>query len=237
MIRISFNLLTAVGLSVFGVCTSIIAAPVQYVTEDHLVPFDPEIDGALRPLLEEKLIVAPADCALSLIRRPDKGERAIALYKKTSVDGVESFCVTVVRASASLESVFADNGGAAAAVLAIPVRRCDAEISSSTAIAIRSAWAAMLRQIKVPEVYARPTLHREEIEFSIRDGSETNTGALPNKGGLCVSTLTRLAKDLEMYCETKSEARPDVANRLERRAKKLLRLLEAKGSKANNNIR
>ena len=196
-------------------------AEVAYITEDHLVPKNPAIDGAIRPILARKLFVTPADCALVLIRPPEGGEAAVAVYRSRSGNSPDSFSVTVTKAeknidmTANVESLDAANK--------IRVARCDAVIPKTSALAIHAAWDVMLDRAQELRVYARPTLHREELEFSIaRDGQTEVFAALPNRGGKSVSALVRLAKQIERYCHAPPAARTKLANKLERDAKRLV---------------
>jgi hypothetical protein len=196
---------------------------VEYVAEDHLVPRNPEIDGPLRPELEKKLFLAPADFALLLIRPPEKGESAVMVYSQGH-EGIEAtYRVTLAEAEANFDMTLAAADGEIEALSKIRVNRCDAEISSSTALAVRDAWQAMLQQTRKPDVYARPTLHREEFEFSIiMPGTKPIYATLPNKGGKLVSRYVRLGRLLAGYCKAPPLERSRRAEQIERDAKRLV---------------
>jgi len=204
----------------------LLRAEVAYVSEDHLVPKNPSTDGALRPVLERKLFVTPADCASVLIRPPETGEVAVAVYRSRSGNIADSFFVTVTQADKSIDMTA--NVDSLEAANKIRIVRCDAEIANTTGLAIQAAWKAMLERAQESHFYARPTLHREELEFSIRrKGQAEMFATVPNKGGRSVSALVNLAKQLESYCKAPTAARSKLAKKMERDAKRLVTILEA----------
>ena len=210
--------LMTVSLS-FAPC--LLRAEVAYVSEDHLVPKNPATDGALRPVLEKKLFVTPADCASVLIRPPETGEAAVALYKSRAGNIPDRFFVTVTKADKNIDMTA--NVDSLEAAKKIKVTQCDAEIAKTAALAICAAWKAMLERTQESHFYARPTLHREELEFSIRRKSEAEIFAtVPNRGGRSVSALIKLAKQLEGYCNAPAATRRSLANRIEHDAKRLV---------------
>jgi hypothetical protein len=211
------------------IATSVRAEPVTYVVEDHLVPRNPEIDGALRSVLEEKLFLTPADCALLLIRPAVKGESAVSVYSRGHQDLEETFYVTLTEAERNMDMAMAIAGGEVEQVNKIRVRRCDAQIPKPTAIALRSAWKAMLDQTKKPGIYARPTLDREEFEFSIiRPNSKPRYATLPNKAGKNVGALVRLGRQLAGYCNAPATRQRALAKQIERDAKLLVGALTSR---------
>lgn len=194
---------------------------VHYVTEDHLVPINVSVDETLRALIESKMFLTPANCALVLIRPPEEGETAAAVYSR-QVGGATTFYVTLTRAERNMDMAFAVSGGLPEDVRKIQIKRCDTMIPKSTAVAIRAAWAGMLKRAKKPNVYERPTLHRKEFEFSLGQGDATNlVVGLPNKGGKFVSRMVRLAEALTSYCDLPKGERDSRARELERQAKAL----------------
>ena len=203
----------------FGSC--LLRAEVAYVTEDHLVPKNPATDGALRPILERKLFVTPGDCARVLIRPPDTGEAVVAVYRNRAGGSGDQFFVTVTKAEKNIDMTA--NVDSAEAADRIKIARCDAPIRKTTALAIRSAWGTMLERTHEPRFYARSTLHREELEFSIKgDGQAEVFATLPNKGGRSVSALIKLAKQLETYCHAPVAGRSKLASDIERDARHLV---------------
>jgi hypothetical protein len=216
--------LTAVS---FSFAPDLLRAEVAYVSEDHLVPKNPSTDGALRPVLERKLFITPADCASVLIRPPETGEAAVAVYRSRAGNIADSFFVTVTKADKNIDMTA--NVDSLEAANKIRVTRCDAEIAKTTALAIYAAWKAMLERAQESRFYARPTLHREELEFSIRRKSEAEVFAtVPNRGGRSVSALIKLAKQLESYCNAPAAARSNLANKIEHDAKRLVASDEGK---------
>jgi hypothetical protein len=227
---ILFLRLVTASLS-FAPC--LLRAGITYVSEDHLVPKNIATDGALRPVFEKKLFVTPADCASVLIRPPETGEVAVALYRRRAGNIPDRFVVTVTKAEKNIDMTA--NVDSLEAADKIKVTRCDAEISNTAALTICAAWKVMLERTEESHVYARPTLHREELEFSIRAEGKTEVlAALPNRGGQSVSALIKLAKQLENYCNAPSAARRKLANRIERDAKRLTANNEGNGTKPKN---
>ena len=159
----------------FSFAPNLLRGEVAYVSEDHLVPKNPSTDGALRPVLARKLFITPADCASVLIRPPETGEAAVAVYRSRAGNIADSFFVTVTKADKNIDMTA--NVDSLEAANKIRVTRCDAEIAKTAALAIYAAWKAMLERTQESHFYARPTLHREELEFSIRRKSEAEVFA------------------------------------------------------------
>lgn len=218
-------LFIAAGITLVSVIGSFAAnaESVEYATEDHLVPRKPEIDGALRPILEKKLFLTAADCALLLIRPAGRAEAAVAVYSEKHKDAAPTFATTLTEANKSIDVTMATEPGRVEELAKITVKRWDAPLPTSTALAIKSAWRAMLDRTKEPEAYARPALHREEFEFStLVPGAKSLYGTLPNKGGKNVAAFVKLSRLLVRYCKAPSGKRSSIANQIERDAKRLV---------------
>lgn len=215
--------------SVLSTC-SIRAEPVTYVTEDHLFPWKPEFDGALRPLLKAKLFVTFADCGRMLDRPAENGESAVSVYAPQNPASEEMYSVTLTEAEKNIDMVFNSSGGSTDEVNKIGVKRRDARIPKSSALALRAAWKAMLTRVEKPRFYARSTLHREELEFSLVEvnGGQALYGVLPDKGGKSIAALTRLGRLLAAYCKAPARERPKLAKEIEHTANRLVAQLNSK---------
>ena len=158
-----------VVFSVLGVAQLGARGPVV----DHLLPWDGEFgfETDLRPLVDKKLIVTPADCGrmIRMHQHSDQGgigESAVSVYCS------ETGChVTLTRASRNLGMLWAEHRGErkqAALIRSVPVNRKDGAIPKSTAQAFRECLRAALRATRKPpaeDSYERIVLDNDRIEF------------------------------------------------------------------------
>jgi hypothetical protein len=215
--------------SILAICSTQ-AEPVKYVTEDHLFPWKPEFDGALRPLLEAKLFITSADCGRMLDRPPENGELAVSVYSPQEPGSGEMYYVTLTEAEKNIDMAFNFAGGSIDEVNKIGVKRRDARIPESAALALRAAWKTMLTRVEKPHFYARSALHREELEFSLVEANTAQVlyGVLPDKGGKSIATLMRLGRLLTSYCKASVAEQPKLAKEIERTANRLVARLKSK---------
>ncbi|MEY2549138.1 MAG: hypothetical protein QOD64_1720 [Verrucomicrobiota bacterium] len=197
-------------------------------SEDHLIPFDPIIDGPLRSIIESKLFQTPFECGRILDRPVETGERGISVYSSRA-GGTIIYLVTLTEAKRNMDIEYNINNGSLQAAKNVKVVRNDAQISAATALMIRSAFKQMLKGAKQPAGYSRPGMHPQRMEFTIQNGqAKPGWAALPNESGPHVAAVLNLSKKLVEYCKTPSTERMSSEKEIERLAKHLVGKAEAR---------
>jgi hypothetical protein len=195
-------------------------------TVDHLTPgIDFEMFGPdYQRVVNERLLIAPSNCGRMIVlpSKGTEGESAVSIYSKQSVEPSKAFRVTYVKAMADLWQPGSQRHKAAA-----DVRRMDADIPASAALAVRRAWEKMLSQVtpyeKDPPLQFDPTL----VEFSLSDGfSKPLAGQLPARAGRHPKALYKLGQLLVTYSQAKQIQRAEIASRIETAATRLLAELD-----------
>ena len=191
---------------------------------NHLLPFTYSFDRELRPLLEKRLFVTPADHGrmVELPAGPQPGESSIAVY---CVSSANRCYVTRTAAAQNMDYVFAENRrDPLAAVRRVRIHRNDAEIPRSTASVIQAAWRRMLTATRPIGSYARPRLHAERIEFALVETSGKLVAAeLPDNPGRKVIALVSLGRRVGDYAVAAEAERPRLLDEINVRAQELAR--------------
>jgi hypothetical protein len=203
-------------------------------SDDHLVqPYSDRDWGApgYASSLQKKLVLTTADYGRVLVRPSPAsiGEYVISVY---SADSGKEAHITLTRAGRNLwyqhsyqkEKTVSDDPYASSAP--IKVTRIDATLPVSTARAIRSAWAEMLRGTagKWPGQGNRIVLDGTDIEFSLIDGGKKMTGVIAaGATGKNTLQLRKLSELLERYCTAPPSQRRSIASQMETKAKHLVR--------------
>ena len=199
-----------------------------YPIEDHLVPVNFNADKDIRSTLHAKLALTPANYGRLIVEPPFDGESAVAVYSTKRGIGQNKFHVTLVRAADNLShAVLAAHIGRKLAPIAI--KRIDADVPESTAVAIGKVWKAMLSRVRNYNYRdeIRPPLDYVEFEFSLdQPDGKTLYGEAPYRGGKpadqpLTSKLIELGQALVSYCEADAPKRLAMATRIEADANKL----------------
>lgn len=208
-------------------------------SDDHLVqPYFDRDWGApgYASLLQKKLFLTAADYGRVIVRPSPAsiGEYAISVY---SADSEKDAHITLTRAGRNLwyqrsyqrEKTVSDDPYASSAP--IKVTRIDATLPVSTALAIRAAWAEMLRGTagKWPGRGDRIVLDGTDIEFALIEGGKKMTGVIAaGATGKNTLQLRKLSELLERYCTASPSQRSSIASEIETKAKHLVRDLHAR---------
>jgi hypothetical protein len=212
-----------VACTVLGVAQPGAGAPVV----DHLLPWDGEygFETDLRPLVDEKLWVTPADCG-RMIRMHQHSDQGGIGESAVSVYCTEAGChVTFTRASRSLGRLWAEHRGErnqAALIRSVPVSRKDAAIPKSTAHAFRECLRAALRATRKLRNDDSIVLDNDRVEFwLVERPSATLKAERPHFPGKSVESLISLGDRLALYCEMSPSRRAAAAAEIEREAVRL----------------
>jgi hypothetical protein len=225
-----FTLLVA--FSVLGVAQAGAGAPAV----DHLLPWDGEygFETDLRPLVDKKLVLTPADCG-RMVRMHQHSDQGGIGESAVSVFCTETGChVTLTRATRSLGMLWAEHRGErkqAALIRSVPVNRKDAAIPKSTAHAFRECLRAALRGTrKMPDTGEESiVLDNDRVEFWLVEGpSATLKAERPNFPGKNVESLIGLGDRLARYCEMSPPGRAAAAKEIEREAVRLQEVFSRK---------
>lgn len=187
-------------------------------TTDRLLPLS-RADGTLRSIIEEKLLVTPANYGrmIHMYTGRDGSESAVSVYCDESAP-VESTChVTATRAIGSFEYVLTEFEGSddlLSHLRNIDVRRNDAEIPRSIAIAFRSC---LIRMMPVdgdsPQI---PTISDDDrVEFwLIEPGANPRSGERGERPNRRIRALVHVGKLLSSYCEAPTHKRGSITKRI-----------------------
>jgi hypothetical protein len=190
---------------------------------DHLVPFTPMFDEDLRPLVDKKLLITPANCGrmIRMHQGVSVGESAVSVYCR---DG--QCYVTTTRAAENIDFVWSERRGESdqlQRVRAVPVTRKDAEISERLAHAFRDCLRAALRATR-PDTSDAVIIHMDRVEFwLVAPGSTPLKAERSNRPGRHVLQLISLGDDLARYCELPAAQRQKAAQHIEKKATRLQR--------------
>lgn len=186
--------------------------------EDHLISetWPPSPDYVR--LLKKRLLLTPGNCARMLIMPSAEGESAISVYSKNSSDLGKGFYVTYTQAARNIwyEREYISKKP-------VPVKRIDAPIASTAALAVCTAWKEMLSRARPydrePPLLIDPTI----VQFSVDNGrSSAERGELPWKPGKHTESLFKLGKLLVTYCEAEARQRGKISRQIEDDAKRLV---------------
>jgi hypothetical protein len=217
------------ALSLLVLADSVVAT----TSEDHLVPRFPDSAWGVPgyyTLLQKKLFLTRADYGRVLLLQSLTGECALAVYSS----GSNGAYVTCTKADEDLwqqrsSALYAVPKNPAADKRRIHITRVDAPLAISTAVAIRDALAAMLRQTVPNRVGGPIVVDGTYIEFSLAAADKTMIGAvIPGMHSKNTSELAKIAYMLKTYCTAPSDQRSALAAQIETRAKNLARNLHAK---------
>lgn len=193
---------------------------------DHLVPFRTSVFDEFRPSLYQKLLVTPGNYGrmIEFVDEPDRGEFAVSVQCEERTGAGKQCFVTLTKAKRNLGSILEENLGKHPLELINRVRstRKDAAIEPATALAIRSAWTKMLRQVKPRREDGSVVVDAERIEFCLGQPNPTELFAqIPERPGKSVAALVELGRLLAKYCEAPENQRPGMAAKIQLDAKRL----------------
>lgn len=205
-------------------------------TEDHLIPvysyyFEKVGPGAeYRRLWEKKLFVSNGKVARSVYLPADSGTEAVVSIdqqrnKQGSLPG--GYWVTTTQPSKQLWS-FIPTGEekltnkAVADPNEIQVRRCDAPLTESTALAVRRVWLEMLHQTRSLPSEQKSVDSSTEIFSAVDSDGTLLQGQIPIGAKQNTLALFDIANMLAEYCELSPSERPQMAAKIEKMALDLL---------------
>lgn len=194
--------------------------------EDHLVPFRTSVFDEFRPSLYQKLLLTPGNYGrmIEFVAEPDRGEFAVSVQCEERSGAGNRCSVTLTKTKQNLGSILEENLGKRPLELINRVRaiRKDAPIEHEAALAIRSAWTKMLRNVKPRRIDGSVVVDCERIEFCIGQPNPMQLFAeIPERPGKSVNALVELGRLLAKYCEVAEHQRADLAAKIELDAKRL----------------
>ena len=192
---------------------------------DHLIPWTYGFDRDLRPLVEKKLFITPANCG-RMIRMHQMTDQGGVGESVVSVYCTPSDChVTLTRSARSLDMLWADRRGErneAGLIHAVPVMRKDAELPRSAAQAFRECWRTALLAVRKRPDEERVVLDNDRVEFWLVEPHAAPLKAeRPDYPGKRVESLISLGDRLARYCEMSASGRATAAQEIEREAIRL----------------
>ena len=194
---------------------------------ERLLPFTEWFDPQLRPILEAKLLVTPANYGRMITMwRPNLGESAVSLYCKAA--GAEADCfVTLTRAQRSLDYVMANHREDAdplREVKKVNVVRKDARIPNQLAATFRRCVGVLLPKTGDRRVDPVVGWGFDRIEFWLCEpGAGCKKSDAPNHPGNRIRALIKMGDLLARYCETAESNRPAIATLMQAEADRILR--------------
>lgn len=202
---------------------------------DHLVPWWEGFEIELRPLLDKRLLITPANCG-RMIRMHQHSDQGAIGESVVSVYCTEAGChVALTRAAKSLSHLWADHReerDQVAVIRSVPVSRKDAAIPKSTAYAYRECLRAALRAARKPQAedgYERIVLDNDRVEFwLVERGSAPLKAERPDDAGRNVERLISIGDELGRYCEMPKLRRPEAAKHIEQEALRLRNIFATK---------
>lgn len=204
-------------------------------TTDRLLPLS-RSDETLRSIIEEKLLVTPANYGrmIHMDTGHEGSESAVSVYcDETSP--IESTChVTATRAMGSFEYVLSEFGGSDDLLYHlrnISVQRNDADIPRSIATAFRSCLIGMMPvDGDAPQI---PTISDDDrVEFwLVEPGAIPRSGERGERPNKRVSALVHIGKLLSRYCEAPTPKRGSIARQIRRELDQISRQVRPKGKK------
>ena len=192
---------------------------------DHLDPVNLEESKAYRTKLEKLLFVTEANYGRMSFNPGSDPEFVVSIYRRVFHRNKypKNYYITVTQALDSIWYSMPDNSDSGTDK-PIKVTRCDAEMPSSTALAIRRVWKQMLLQTR-PHDYSSvdAPIGGEIVEFSlVASGRTPLFGELPIYPGKNTLALERLGIALQDYCKASPNERALLSEKIERKAEKLL---------------
>lgn len=181
----------------------------------HLVPVNENEAREYQTELQRRLSITPADVARMIVCPSWLPEYAVSVHSQGpfSADDVAKYYVTVTRASTNIWS----------ARQPVEVRRLDAELAASTALAVKEAWREMLLTTRPYEQPIDSSVDGEIVEFALAQPSRPPLrGELPENPASDVLTLEKLGNLLVKYCEVPPNERAELSKEIEKAAKRLL---------------
>jgi len=189
--------------------------------QDYLVPVNLNAEKKHRMAVEKKMFPEAIDAARVLWEPSSlKGESAVSVYCQ---NGSREIChVTYTHAKKNIWGLFSETNPRSASKV-VDLKRADAEIPKSTALAVQEAWKRMVSRTHVYPADVEPPLHSEIIEYSLLQANATPLyGEAPFRGGKLVSALNKLAQKLVRYCESAAGRRPMLAKQIESDANSII---------------
>lgn len=192
--------------------------------DDHLVSFRPSVFDEFRPALYQKLLLTSGNCGrmIEFVAEPDRGEFAVSVQCEELSGAGKQCSVTLTKVKQNLGSLLVEHWGKRPLELINRVRaiRKDAPIAPATALAIRSAWTKMLRNVKPHREDGSVVVDCERIEFCFGQPDPARLFAeIPEHPGKSVVALMELGRLLAKYCEVEERQRAGMAAKVERDAK------------------
>jgi hypothetical protein len=217
-------LFLAVGVSEHG-----FASGKHKRDSDRLLSFTYAFNRELRPTLEKKLLLTPANHGrmIKIPSFPENGESAMSVDCST-LDGKHATCrVTLTRAQSSMENTMVEYWGKAEAIQKveeIAVVRKDAEIPRTTATAFRDCLRIMIPEPGDPlELHSLTMTDNDRIEFWLEEpNAAPRKGERAERPGERTKTLIRMGDLLARYCEAQQSERPGIAQQIEKEATRIL---------------
>jgi hypothetical protein len=199
---------------------------------DHLLSFTYAFDKDLRPLLDKKLLVTPADCG-RMIRMhggPEVGELAVSVYCNDTALPEAQCHVTLTRAQSNMDYTFAEHrrdNDPLRFVRAIRVTRKDAAIPRVAATTFRDCLRLMIPEPGDPNRLHPLTISdNDRVEFwLVEAGGRSRRGERPEQPGKKVTTLIGIGDLLVTYCEVGGSERAPLLEQIDSKAHRLLRSL------------
>jgi hypothetical protein len=197
--------------------------------EDHLVPVGEPLGlrAVYEQLWRQKLLVTPGEIARFVGLPGTIGlETTISVYrapeKENSLAG--NYWVTATQASQRLWNCVEPGVEGKNDPDSIRVVRCDAPIPESTALALHTAWLAMLSRSRPQHKTNEIVVDSSREIFSAADSSgrvlEAQGSTAPKEN---TKALINMALSLLEYCGSSADGRTNIASTVEREAKDLLR--------------
>jgi hypothetical protein len=221
------------GMCLIGMIFTALFGPARLVaaaqTNDHLVPVIRYLGSAAlyRKLWEQKLFVTPGDIA-RYVQLPGAAGRevAVSLYKQSKrgdrLPG-DYWATTTQPAVPLSECIPAAGVDKPIDAQIVEIRRWDAPLPESTALAIHKLWLAMLSGIgPEPEPDVIPVDSSTEIFFATDAKGrvlEAQTPVNPKEHTLGLVKIGNLLID---YCSASASARAKLASDIEKEALALL---------------
>ena len=195
-------------------------------TTDRLLPLS-RSDETLRSIIEEKLLVTPANYGrmIHMYTGHEGSESAVSVYCDESAP-IESTChVTATRAMGSFEYVLSEFEGRDDLLdhlRNISVERNDAEIPRSIATAFRSCLIGMMpADGDSPQI--RTISDNDRVEFwLVEPRAVPRSGERGERPGKRIITLVQIGGLLRRYCDAAPQGRGAIAKKIEKEAARLL---------------
>lgn len=195
--------------------------------KERLLPFTTWFDPDVRPVLEHKLLVTPANYG-RMIRMyvPNVGEYAVSIYSTKAGTADEKCYVTLTKAQTNLDYVMnthREETDPLREVRKVKVVRKDAEIPCPTAATFRRCLRALLPEKGDHRVDPGVGLGFDRIEFWLAErDTGWKKGEAPIHPNERIRALTRMADLLARYCEVTAPSRSAIEKQIEKEANYIL---------------